>query len=285
MKTSRQHCASVVALPLLLLTVFARGGEPQDPPPFRIAVNVVRDLSEPDFQVYEDGVRQSIRLFRHEDIPVTVGLVVERSGSMGQKLAEVIAAVVNFNAKVTLGLLAPVRISHRVDELEPAILRAPASGMTALYDAAADALVRLGAAEREKKVPIVISDGGDNASAHSISAVLKMAEQSSALVYTIGIFDEDDPDRNADVLRHLARATGGEAYFPGQIHEVVEICERIAQDIRTQYTIGYISVVKPRVYRSIRVAAAAPKSGKLLVRARSGYIAAESGPVKDEAAR
>jgi Ca-activated chloride channel homolog len=280
MKTSRQDGAWVFALPLLLLTVFARGAEPQAAPPYRISVNVdlvllhatvrdlkgrlVPDLREPDFQVYEDGVRQSIRLFRHEDIPVTVGLVVDHSGSMGRKLADAIAAagtfvrssnpedrmfIVNFNEKVTLGLRGPIRFSHRVDELESPILRAPAS-------------------------------------ARNLSSVPKMAEQSSALVNTIGIFDEDDPDRNPDVLRQLSRATGGEACFPGQTHEVVEICERIARDIRGQYTIGYISgnVVKPGVYRSIRVAAAASKSGKLLVRARSGYIASESGPAKSEAA-
>jgi Ca-activated chloride channel family protein len=243
MKTSRQDGAWVFALPLLLLTVFARGAEPQAAPPYWISVNVdlvllhatvrdlkgrlVPDLREPDFQVYEDGVRQSIRLFRHEDIPVTVGLVVDHSGSMRRKLADAIAAagtfvrssnpedrmfIVNFNEKVTLGLRGPIRFSHRVDVLESPILRAPAS-------------------------------------ARNLSSVPKMAEQSSALVNTIGIFDEDDPDRNPDVLSHLSRATGGEACFPGQTHEVVEICERIARDIRGQYTIGYISgnVVKPGV--------------------------------------
>ena len=133
---------------------------------------------------------------------------------------------------------------------------------------------------------IVISDGGDNASAHSLAEVLKMAERSSALVYTIGIFDEEDPDRNPGVLRRLARATGGEAFFPGQLNEVVAICERIARDIRHQYTIGYVSNVtaQPGAYRAIRVVARAAGKNKLSVRTRSGYIAAgASQATKDEA--
>ena len=93
----------------------------------------------------------------------------------------------------------------------------------------------------EKKVLIVISDGGDNASAHTLAEVLKTAEESSVLVYTIGIFDEDDEDKNPGVLSRLARATGGEAFFPRKHNDVVAICESIARDIRNQYTIGYVS--------------------------------------------
>jgi Ca-activated chloride channel family protein len=304
------------ALPLLLLAGFAGNVEPQSPPPYRISVNVdlvvlhatVRDrkggfasnLREQDFAVYEDGVRQSMRLFRHEDIPVTVGLVVDHSGSMFHKLKDVIAAartfvrssnpedqmfVVNFNEKVTVGLPRAIRFTNRPDELESAILRAPATGMTALYDALVEALERVQAGDRDKKVVIAISDGGDNASAHSLAEVLKVAERSSALVYTIGIFDDGDPDRNPDVLRRLARATGGEAFFPGQLSEVVEVCERIARDIRHQYTIGYVSAsaAPPGAYRKIRVEAGAAGYGRLIVRARAGYIAgAPPGPFQNE---
>jgi len=168
------------------------------------------DLREQDFEVYEDGVRQPIRVFRHEDIPVTVGLVVDHSGSMRRKLTDVIAAartfarssnqedqmfVVNFNEHVSL-MGPPGRFTNRSEELELAISSSPTIGMTALYDAVVKARERLQAGTRDKKVLIVISDGGDNASAHSLADVLKGAEQSSALVYTIGIFDEADPDRN-----------------------------------------------------------------------------------------
>ncbi len=305
-----------LTLPLALL-LMALAAEPQAPQPYRISVDVdlvvlqatVRDgkgqfapgLRQLDFEVYEDGVRQSIRLFRHEDIPVTVGLVVDHSGSMRPKLAEVVAAartfvrssspedqmfIVNFNENVTLGLPAAIRFTNRSDELTRAIANAPATGKTALYDAVAGAQRQLQAGSLDKKVLIVISDGGDNASAHSLAEVLKTAGQSSALVYTIGIFDADDADRNPDVLRRLARATGGEAFFPSQLNQVVAICERIARDIRHQYTIGYVSssAAQPGVHRAIRVAARAAGKGKLFVRTRSGYIAGgASRPVKEEA--
>jgi len=290
----------------------------QDPGPFKIAVSVdlvvlhptvrdrkgnfASDLHEQDFEVYEDGVRQSIRLFEHEDIPVTVGLVIDHSGSMHQKLPDVVAAartfarssnpedqmfVVNFNEHVALGLPAGTQFTDRPDELERAIWRTGTAGQTALYDAVAEALDRLRAGNRDKKVLIVISDGGDNASTHTLAEVLKMAGQSSALVYTIGIFDEQDADRNPGVLRRLSQATGGEAYFPEQLDEVIPICERIARDIRNQYTIGYFpaSPAQPGVYRAIRVVAHGT-SGRLFVRARSGYIAGgERPPAKREIAK
>jgi Ca-activated chloride channel family protein len=284
-----------------------------DSEPYRISVDVrlvelqaavhdrqgrfVSDLSEHDFEVYEDGARQSIRLFRHEDVPVTVGLVVDHSGSMRAKLTEVIAAtrtfvkssnpedrmfVVNFNEKVSLGLPAAIQYTGNVNELEQAIWRNPAAGMTALYDAVAVGLQRVREDKRDRKAMVVVSDGGDNASKATLEQVLKLAEQSSAMIYSIGIFDEDDPDRNTRALTRMARVTGGEAFFPGQLSEVVEICEGIARDIRNQYTIGYVPTNPARnnSYRAIRVVAQAKDHGKLSVRTRSGYIAA-GGPVPD----
>jgi Ca-activated chloride channel homolog len=302
---------------LLILLAVAVTGEagPQSSQPaeraeagnYRISVNVdlvvlnvtvrdpkggfVSDLRRQDFEVYEDGVRQSLRVFLHEDVPVTVGLVVDHSGSTHTKLAEVVAAartfvrssnpddqmfVVNFNENVTLGLPAAIPFTNRAEELEKAILKTPAEGMTALYDAVAKALERLQAGSRDKKVLIVISDGGDNASALNLELVLKKAAQSSAMIYTIGIFDDSDPDRNPGVLRRLARETGGEAFFPAKLSEVVPVCERIARDIRNQYTLGYVSANTPRpgAYHAIRVAARPEGKGKLIVRTRAGYIAA-----------
>ena len=293
-------------IPVLFLIGLVSSTEAQVPEPFQISVNVnlvvlnptvrdpkggfVADLREGDFQVYEDGVRQPIKVFRHEDIPVTVGLVVDHSGSMKAKLADVITAartfvqssrpddrmfVVNFNENVTASVPGAALPGNLPDVLARAISDMPATGKTALYDAVVEAFLRLGADGPRKQVLIVISDGGDNASAHKLADVLETAMQSSALIYTIGIFDEDDADKNPDVLSRLARATGGEAFFPRRNSEAVAICEDIARDIRNQYTIGYVSTnaAKPGGYRSIRLTAAAPGHDKLVVRTRSGYIA------------
>ena len=209
---------------------------------------------------------------------------------MRDKLAEVNAAartfvhasrpddqmfVVNFNEKAMLGLPDAIGSTNNSSDLERAIFKMPAQGMTALYDAVAMGQERLQAGARDKKVLIVISDGGDNASSKTLDGVLKISERSNALVYTIGIFGPDDDDKNPDVLRRLARATGGDAFFPDKLDDVVAICDRIARDIRRQYTLGYVSgnAAKPGVYRSIRVVARAAGGGKLVVRTRSGYIA------------
>lgn len=319
--------AKALALPVLLLIVLggyaghqvSPAGSGQDTGPYRISVNVdlvvlhatvcdrqgrfVSSLREQDFEVYEDGVRQRTRLFLHEDIPVTVGLVVDHSGSMGPKLAEVTAAarsfvqfsnpedqmfVVNFHETVSLGLPPTIRFTNSSAELERAIWRAPAVGMTALYDAIVEALKQLQAGSRDKKVLIVISDGGDNASAHTLIQVTSIAEHSSAIIYTIGLFDEGDGDANPKVLNQLAQATGGETFFPGQLSAVVAICERIARDIRNQYTIGYVSANAARDggYRAIRVAVRETGHSKLFVRTRAGYIAgSDPRPVKDEGAK
>ncbi len=289
--------------------VAAQTSSPSDDqlPPYQISVNLdlvalqasvhdrkggfAANLNQQDFRVFEDGVQQAIRLFRHEDVPVTVGLVVDHSGSMGMKLPQVIAAartfvrfsnpedqmfVVNFNEKVSMGLPVAVPFSNRADELGAAISEEPAAGETALYDAISVALNRLKSGTSEKKVLIVMSDGGDNASQNKLPDVLKLAGESNAVVYTIGIFETDDPDKNPGVLRRLASATGGEAFFPAELKEVMAICEGIANDIRHQYTIGYVSANAARTagYRAVRVVARS--AGKdLVVRTRNNYFADE----------
>jgi Ca-activated chloride channel family protein len=255
--------------------------------------HAVPQLEREDFAVFEDGQPQQIRLFRHEDTPVAVGLVIDHSGSMREKLNEVTAGarafvrssnshdqmfVVNFNEKVSQGLPQGMRFSDSVEQLAAAVSGRPAVGTTALYDAIIDGLIRLRDGAREKKVLIVISDGGDNASKAPLDRVLKMAEQSNAMIYTIGIFEPDDPDGKPAVLRRLAHETGGQAFFPSKLTETVEICERIAKDIRDQYTIGYSSSSEKGDgrYHKIRLTARSTKGGKLSVRTRAGYSAAEA---------
>jgi Ca-activated chloride channel family protein len=250
----------------------------------------VSGLEKDDFQVFEDGVQQRIEVFSHEDIPVTVGLIVDSSGSMKPKRAAVITAattfarasnpkdqmfVVNFNERVSFGLPEGTSFTDQVAPLELALARAPATGKTALYDAISAGLNHLKKGDKDKKVLIVISDGGDNASTSKLKDVMTRAVESNAVIYTIGIFDETDNDRNPQVLKELARATGGEAYIPDSLEKLVPVCERIAHDIRNQYTIAYASTnaTQDGAYRAIQVKANAPGHGRLVVRTRAGYYA------------
>jgi Ca-activated chloride channel family protein len=250
----------------------------------------VSGLSKDGFQVFEDGVQQQIDSFSHEDIPVTVGLVVDNSSSMRPKRAEVIAAAlafarssnpddqlfeVNFNERVSFGLPADKPFADSPAALATALSKITANGETALYDAVAVALDHLKMGNRDKKVLIVISDGGDNASRHKLDQIMTMAKQTEAIVYTIGIFDEENIDKNPRVLRELARDTGGEAFLPRSLEEVVPICERIARDIRSQYTITYVPTNsnKDGKYRVVTVDVSAPPEGRLFVRTRAGYFA------------
>jgi Ca-activated chloride channel homolog len=302
---------SLVFLVLSVLPSFSRAqasaplqNRPDDPYTLRVNVDMVvlrataqdrknvlvSGLEKADLQVYEDGVLQTIKQFSHEDIPVTVGLVIDNSGSMMPKRAEVIAAalafarssnpqdqmfVVNFNEKVSFGLPGNIPFTDKVPQLEVALSRIAPAGETALYDAIAVALEHLKKGNRDKRVLIVISDGGDNASKHKLAEIMALVAQSDAIVYTIGIFDEHDPDRDPRVLKRLAKDTGGEAFVPESLKDVVPICERIAHDIRNQYTIAYVSTNRNRDgrYRNIQVRASESGRGRLQVRTRTGYFA------------
>ena len=241
--------------------------------------------------MFESGVLQEIQVFQHEDVPVTVGLIVDNSGSMGRKRADVTAAalafvrssnprdemfVVNFNERVSFGLPDAELFSASTSDLDRALNGIPANGKTALYDAIEAGLTHLEKATLDKKVLIVISDGGDNASHRTLSQVIETAGRSDAIIYTIGLFDEYDEDRNPAVLRQIARATGGEAFLPNEISKVVPICEHIAADIRSQYTIGYVPSNRnlDNTYRTITATAKGPHGERQLVRTRAGYIAA-----------
>jgi VWFA-related protein len=309
----------VVLVGSAVLAQLPPSGTRLEPEDFRISVAVdlvvlqatvrdhlghtARELGQSDFEVFEDGRAQTIRLFRHEDTPVTVGLIIDHSGSMRKKLADVTAGaqafvnssnrndqmfVVNFNETVSLGLPPKMGFSDSAITLGAAIWGAPAIGTTALYDATVEGLKRLQRGSSDKKVLIVISDGGDNASTATLDHVLKLTEQSSAMIYTIGIFDSDDPDKNPRVLQRLAHESGGEAFFPAEVGETLQICERIARDIRDQYTIGYSSMnaKKDGSYHKVHLTARAKNDGKLSVRTRAGYSAgAGVTPVAEPAAK
>jgi VWFA-related protein len=255
----------------------------------------VSGLAKENFQVFEQGIRQEIKQFSSEDIPVTVGLVIDNSGSMRTKRPDVIAAalafarssnprdqmfVVNFNEKVSFALPDGIPFTDNVGQLSAALARVGANGETALYDAVHTALAHLSQADRDKKVLIIISDGGDNASKHTLDSVLAEAKRSDAIIYCIGLFDDADKDRNPGVLKRFAEATGGELFLPGEIKDVVSICVRIARDLRSQYTLAYVPSISSDdgMYRLVEVRVGTPSHQRLSVRTRSGYFASPTPP-------
>ena len=250
----------------------------------------VSGLTRDDFQIYEDGVPQQIGSFSHDDIPVTVGLVIDNSGSMAPKRDDVIAAalafarssnpldqifVVNFNDRVSFGLPPGMPFTDRPEQLELALSRIRTIGQTALYDAITVALDHLKQSSLDRKVLILISDGGDNASTRTLTQAIDMAKRSTAMMYAIGIFDEQDGDQHPAILTRFAKETGGEAFFPQSSKQIVALCEGIARDIRNQYTLTYIpaNAGQDGRYRAIAVKASAPGRGRLSVRTRAGYSA------------
>src|SRR5579862_5132051 len=192
----------------------------------------VSGLGQENFKVYENGKLQQITQFANADIPVTVGILVDESGSMRPKREEVIAAalefikasnpqdevfVINFNEKARHGLPDTVLFSDNIDLLRTALWRGVPEGRTALYDAIEMALHQTDMGRRDKKTLLVISDGGDNISVHKFGDVMHDVLESIVTLYTIGIYDEDDPEANPGVLKQLAQVSGGGSYFPKQL--------------------------------------------------------------------
>lgn len=262
----------------------------------------VKGLPASEFAVYEDGVLQKVRVFRREDIPVSVGLVVDSSGSMKRKRADVAKAadafvktsnprdevfVVNFNDRPTLGLPPEKLFSSDAGALGRALFTAPFGGRTALYDAVNLGLSTLSKATCDKKALVVMSDGGDNMSRSSFASVVDAAKRSNALIYCIGLFDQYDKDRNPRALRELARLTGGEAFFPEFPERVIPICKRIATEMRSQYTIAYSpsNASFDGRFRKVRVKVTGTHWGRLRVRTREGYMAAARAGGRTEPSR
>jgi VWFA-related protein len=251
--------------------------------------HIVTNLDRSAFTVFEDGKPQNIISFRHEDIPVSMGIVIDNSGSMREKRSKVNQAalnlvrssnpkdevfVVNFNDEYYLDC----DFTNNLLKLKEALEKIDARGGTSLYDAvvaSADHLKRF--ARLDKKVLFVVTDGEDNASNETLEQSIKqLQEENGPSVYAIGILgDEEHPKRARKALEIIAQRTGGIAFFPKTLDDVDEISRTVAHDIRNQYTIGY-KPTNPRGaggFRAVRVDAKIKGHGKLMVRTRSGYYA------------
>jgi Ca-activated chloride channel homolog len=252
---------------------------------------LIQNLKKDNFQVFEDGVKQNIISFQHTDLPVSIGLIVDNSGSMSKKRPSVNksaldliqasnpedeAFVVNFSDEAFIDQ----DFTSNVSRLRDGLAHIESRGGTALYDAVVASADKLAAdGKRPKQVLIIITDGEDNASTLSLEQTIRRVQQlSGPVIYSIGLLFGDEMTRGE--VRHARRAlemlsteTGGMAFFPRSIEQVDDIAAEVARDIRSQYTIGYHST-KPSTepgFRRVQVNAEAPGMGKLDVRTRTGY--------------
>jgi Ca-activated chloride channel family protein len=284
-----KHLKSVVDLVVLHATVVDEKG------------SFVPELKADNFHVFEDKVEQKISVFSTEDIPVTLGLIIDNSGSMKEKRPQVNAAalsfvrtsnpadevfVVNFNDEYYLDL--DEDFTSNPQELHEALEKIDTRGSTALYDAIVGSLDHLKKGHKDKRVLLVITDGDDDASRESFPYTLKAAVESNAVIYAIGVFSDDDRKNQKKMVRKskkdltdLAEATGGLAFFPERLEDVDPVCVEVARDIRNQYTLGYYptNTATDGSFRAVKVELIPPKGkGKLSLRTRSGYYAQKAAP-------
>jgi len=255
--------------------------------------HAVSGLNADNFRVFESDREQPIKVFQPEDSPSTIGLVIDNSGSMTNKRRDVIVAatafvsgtnakdevfIVNFNRRAWLALPPLMPFTSNVPQLRAALLTVTADGTTALYDALQTALSHLEKGTNQRKALVLLSDGADNASFSTLEDIKRLAQKSSATIYSIGIYDPDQKDRNPAVLRDLAGQTGGRAYFPRRPADLREIWYRIAGSIRGQYTIGFVPGAKSRdgAFHKVRISAIDRNNKVLEVRTRPGYYAPAS---------
>lgn len=249
----------------------------------------VEGLSQNDFRVWEDTVPQRVSSFRHQDLPVSMGILVDNSGSMRDKRTVVnqasmdllrdsnrqdTAFIVNFNDRAYLDQ----GFTSDLVALNRGLSRYDSHGTTALYDAVAASADELAKHSKfQKQVLLIVSDGADNASRLSREQAIRQVQNlGGPVVYSIGLlFDSDAREfqRAHDALQTLSDDTGGIAYFPRSLDEVTRIASQVAADIRNQYTVGYHSTKAASLggYRTVHVEAYSPKYGKLIVRTRRGY--------------
>jgi Ca-activated chloride channel homolog len=251
----------------------------------------VQTLTKDAFSVYEDGVPQTIASFRHEDLPVSLGLLIDSSGSMYDKRSAVEKAALDFVklsnpedeeflVDFSWEAFIDQDFTNNIDKLQQGLGYIKSSGGTAIYDAlvaSADYLSKN--AKHPKQVLLVVTDGEDNASSATLEQTIRRIQDlDGPVIYCVGLLFGEDTDKRESrharrVLETLAEQTGGAAYFPKSVNQVDEIAAEVAKDIRTQYTIAYHSTKSPTLggYREVHVEAKAKSFGRLSVRTRTGY--------------
>jgi Ca-activated chloride channel family protein len=249
-------------------------------------------LKPENFRVFEDKVEQKVSVFKREDVPVSMGLVIDNSGSMRDKRARVNEAaitlvqasnpqdeafVVNFNDDFYLDL--DKDFTNSIPELKEALERIDSRGSTALRDAILGSLDHLKKGSKDKKVLLVVTDGEDNASRNSLEKMIREVQKTDTVIYTIGLLGQENKREAKSArktLMQIATASGGLAFFPENVDDVHSICEQVAHDIRNQYILAYYPTNSRRdgTFRAVSVTVIPPRGrGKLVPRTRNGYYA------------
>lgn len=255
----------------------------------------ITGLGKEHFQIWEDKVEQTIAHFSSEDVPISVGVVFDISGSMKDKISTARDAAATFLKAgnpddeyflVEFNDRAQVAENFTADaaKLQTHLIFTPAKGQTALLDAVYLALNKLKEASNPRKALLLITDGEDNHSRYSFSNVKEFVRESDAQIFAIGIVDEWSTGwRMGQVGRilveDLVKISGGQAFFPGSVDELEDICLKIGVELKNQYVLGYVSAneSKDGKWRKIHVKVNPPKGvPRLTVRAKTGYYAPSS---------
>ena len=259
----------------------------------------ITGLKKEDFAVFEDGVKQDLSIFASEDLPISMVLMLDTSASMDEKLVAARAAgkrfvrtlraqddaqVMQFNDRALV--LQDFTADHSA--LEGAFDRTEASGPTALHNALYVALKDLaqqkqGGALRRRAI-VLLSDGEDTASLVSDEQVLELARKTEINIYAISLRPRNVPERNrmkfsqaAHLLSALTQDTGGQVHFPNSISELDAVYDRIAEELRTQYSLGYVSSNRRTDGKWRRIVVRVPARADLTVRHKLGYFGAKTG--------
>jgi VWFA-related protein len=255
----------------------------------------VTDLGEKDFAVYEDGIRQELSLFTHENLPISLALLIDGSASMEEKMPTAQSAAIRFVKTLRTQDLAQVVLfndrarvlqEYTADQalLESAIRRTGAAGPTSLHNALYVTLKELQkqkkAGELRRRAVVLLSDGEDTASLVSDDQVLDLARKTEINIYAISLRPSRSADRDrqafsqaAHLLTALTRETGGQVHFPTSLSELDAVYDRIAEELRTQYNLGYVSANTRKDGKWRRIVVRTPEREDLQIRHKLGYFA------------
>jgi VWFA-related protein len=257
---------------------------------------LITNLPREAFKVFENGAEQPIKLFKREDVPISLGIIIDNSGSMRDKRAKVETAsldlvkasnprdevfVVNFNDEAYLDQ----PFTNDIKKLEEGVARIDSRGGTAMRDAISmsiDYLKEKG--KKDKKVLLVVTDGNDTASSGTLEKLIDKARDGGVLIYAIGLLNEEErreAHKAKRALDAITKESGGLSFYPKDVTEVDRIALQVAQDIRNQYTIAYSPSIQALdgSFRQIKVTVNGP--GHPTVRTRTGYYATpDSAPKK-----